>query len=40
MSIATAMQKIASPSVRKRFAALIEVLAGQDTAGLPAILLD
>ena len=33
MSIAVAMQKIASPSVRKRFAALIEELAGQDTAG-------
>ncbi len=31
MSIAATMQKIASPSVRKRFASLIEMLAGQET---------
>ncbi len=31
MSIAATMQKIASPLVRKRFASLIEMLAGQET---------
>ena len=32
MSIAATMQKVVSPVVRKRLGALIEVLAGQDTA--------
>ena len=43
MSIAATMQKIASPSVRKRFAALVEELAGQGTEpdiDEPAVLLD
>ena len=42
MSIASAMQRIASPSVRKHFAALVEELAGQGTepdVDEPAVLL-